>query len=106
MRIIISGLDLDQIHLVTIEMHALSEGCQIILQITAAEVSAKPYPYVVKQDIFEPTFFSALAADFPGRAIFEDQVANNGLVGSRTGSGFDIYRGDASPDALTGRSSA
>ncbi|GGI84391.1 hypothetical protein GCM10007973_21180 [Polymorphobacter multimanifer] len=77
-----------------------------MLQITKSDVVAAPFPHVVKQDIIDPSLFAALRADFPGVSVFKEQIATNGLVGSRTGSGFDIYRGDPHFTALTERSAA
>jgi hypothetical protein len=77
-----------------------------MLTITRDDVVAAPFPHVIKQDILPPDLFAALAADFPRVDIFETQRGDNGAVGSRTGSGFDIYRGDPSFEALTARSPA
>lgn len=77
-----------------------------MLNITREDVVATPFPHVVKQDILPPDLFAALAADFPQVDIFEGQRSENGNVGSRTGSGFDIYRGDPSFETLTQRSKA
>ena len=77
-----------------------------MLAISRSDVVAKPFPHVIKQDILPPDVFAALRADFPDTSIFEDQVSLNGKVGSRTGSGFDLYRGDPSYEALLQRSNA
>ncbi|WP_419815420.1 2OG-Fe(II) oxygenase family protein [Glacieibacterium sp.] len=77
-----------------------------MLTITRDDVVAAPFPHVIKQDILPPDLFAALAADFPRAEIFETQRGSNGSVGSRTGSGFDIYRGDPSFETLTARSPA
>ncbi len=77
-----------------------------MLNATRDDVVAKPFPHVIKQDILPPALFASLAADFPGSDIFEGQRGEHGNVGSRTGSGFDIYRGDPSFEALTARSPA
>ena len=53
-----------------------------------------------------PKFFEALLADFPTADIFAGQQAAHGAGGSRTGTGFDLYRGDDAYEALTGRSEA
>ena len=50
--------------------------------------------------------FEALRADFPTEDVFTGQQSSHGATGSRTGSGFDIYRGDGAYDALTSRSKA
>ncbi len=77
-----------------------------MLQISAKDVQADPFPHVVKQGILPDDIFAALRADFPGTATFSDQSATHGAASSRTGSGFDIYRGDSAFDSLTGRSEA
>jgi hypothetical protein len=50
--------------------------------------------------------FEALRADFPAANVFESQQNAHGKVGSRTGTGFDLYRGDDAYAALLARSSA
>ena len=77
-----------------------------MLNIKRQDVVADPFPHVIKQDVLPPELFARLAADFPGEAIFADQKAQHGGAGSRTGNGFDIYRGDPSFDTLTERSPA
>jgi hypothetical protein len=77
-----------------------------MLQISKADVAASPFPHVIKQDILPPEFFAALRADFPGAEVFEGQKTAHGAVGSRTGNGFDLYRGDVAYNALTARSEA
>jgi hypothetical protein len=77
-----------------------------ILAISRTDVVAEPFPHVVKENILPPPLFEALRADFPGTRIFQEQVAENGTAGSRTGSGFDIYRGDPAYLGLVERSAA
>lgn len=77
-----------------------------MLNITRADVVAEPYPHVVKQGILPDELFQRLRADFPTAQIFEGSRSEHGKAGSRTGSGFDIYRGDPQFDALTSRSPA
>lgn len=77
-----------------------------MLQITRDDVVAEPFPHVVKQGILPADLFAELSADFPEASIFEDQKSTSGTSGSRTGSGFDIYRGDGAFQTLTARSPA
>jgi hypothetical protein len=77
-----------------------------MLNISRADVVAEPFPHVVKQDILPPELFARLKADFPTEAIFEGQKQQYGRTGSRTGSGFDIYRGDPSFETLVAASPA
>src|SRR5258708_1665349 len=77
-----------------------------MLQIRSADVVAKPFPHVIKDGLFSPETFRALKADFPDTSVFEDQSISHGGAGSRTGSGFDIYRGDGAFGSLTARSTA
>jgi hypothetical protein len=77
-----------------------------MLQISKADVVGDPFPHVIKQDILPPRFFDALLADFPTADIFEGQKTAHGAVGSRTGTGFDLYRGDNAYVALTSKSDA
>ena len=77
-----------------------------MLQVTREDVVAEPFPHVVKQGILPDHLFAALRADFPAASTFEGQKSESGTSGSRTGSGFDIYRGDSNFDALTARSPA
>ncbi len=77
-----------------------------MLQISAEDVVSEPFPHVIKQDILPPELFARLRADFPSAANFDGQKAESGTEGSRTGSGFDIYRGDSGFDALVARSPA
>jgi hypothetical protein len=77
-----------------------------MLQIRPADVVATPFPHVVKDGIFAPEVFRALKADFPDTSVFQGQSSSHGGAGSRTGSGFDIYRGDGAFDNLTAKSKA
>lgn len=77
-----------------------------MLAISREDVVAKPFPHVIKDGILPPDFYKALRADFPTSAQFEEVRQAHGRTGSRTGSGFDIYRGEPEFRALTGRSEA
>ena len=79
-----------------------------MLNLTKADVANSPFPHAVKQGILPEARFRALKADFPRADVFAEQHAASGGLGSRVGkdTGFDIYRGDASYDALTARSQA
>lgn len=76
------------------------------LNVTAADVVTDPFPHVISEQILDPDLFARLRADYPTAQNFEDQKSETGLKGSRTGQGFDIYRGDASYDQLVARSDA
>lgn len=78
----------------------------LMLAITSADVVADPFPHVVKQGILPDDLFQALRAEFPSTGVFKDQKGAHGTAGSRTGSGFDVYRGDAAFTDLTARSEA
>ena len=77
-----------------------------MLQISRQDVVAQPFPHVIKQGILPEALFDRLRADFPGAATFTNQKSESGTAGSRTGSGFDIYRGDSGFDAMVQRSTA
>lgn len=77
-----------------------------MLRITSDDVVADPFPHVVKQGILPDDLFQALRADFPNAGVFKDQKDAHGNAGSRTGSGFDVYRGDDAFTSLVGRSPA
>ncbi len=77
-----------------------------MLQVSRQDVVADPFPHVIKQDILPPALFARLRADFPDETVFTGQKNESGSAGSRTGSGFDIYRGDSGFDALVARSPA
>lgn len=77
-----------------------------MLNISASDVVADPYPHVISNQILDPSIYAALRADYPDSSIFEDQKSETGMTGSRTGQGFDIYRGDSSYDSLISRSEA
>ena len=77
-----------------------------MLQITSSDVVAAPYPHVVKDGILPADLYKALRADFPDAGVFKGQSSSHGQAGSRTGSGFDVYRGDEAFTALTERSAA
>lgn len=71
-----------------------------MLNISKKDVVAEPFPHVISEQVLEPSLFAALRKDYPTAAIFEGEKARSGMVGSRTGQGFDIYRGDSAYDAL------
>jgi hypothetical protein len=77
-----------------------------MLQVSREDVVSEPFPHVIKQDILPPELFARLRADFPDESVFAGQKDESGTAGSRTGSGFDIYRGDSAFDALVARSPA
>lgn len=79
-----------------------------MLQITAADVVAEPYPHVVSDAILPPALFARLKAEYPDASIFESTAAATGSAGSRAGkgTGFDVYRGDKAYDELMDRSPA
>jgi hypothetical protein len=77
-----------------------------MLQISKADVATDPFPHVIKQDILPPALFDALRRDFPGPEVFAEQQTAHGNAGSRTGTGFDLYRGDPAYDTMTARSDA
>lgn len=77
-----------------------------MLNVTAADVKTSPFPHVLSNQILDPDFYKALRADYPTAAIFEDQKSETGMTGSRTGQGFDIYRGDTAYDTLIKSSEA
>jgi len=69
-----------------------------MLNVTKQNVSPKPFPHAVVEQILEPSFYARLKADFPKLS----GQSGDGGVGSRVGKGkgFDIYRGDAAYDQL------
>ncbi len=77
-----------------------------MLQVSRQDVVSDPFPHVIKQGILPDALFARLRADFPDESVFAGQKGESGTSGSRTGSGFDIYRGDSSFDALVARSDA
>lgn len=79
-----------------------------MLSISRQDVNSAPFPHVVKQGILDAELFTRMRADFPTSQLFESQHAETGSTGSRVGSGtgFDIYRGDAEYDRLISGSSA
>jgi 2OG-Fe(II) oxygenase superfamily len=77
-----------------------------MLQISSADVVSQPFPHVIKQGILAPSFFAELKAAFPDAGVFKDQSSAHGAAGSRTGSGYDLYRGDGAFSNLTGQSKA
>lgn len=79
-----------------------------MLNFTKSDVVDLPFPHAVKQGILPADFYSELKADFPREAVFAEQHAESSGMGSRTGrdTGFDIYRGDESYNALIKHSAA
>lgn len=65
-----------------------------MLMISQADVASSPFPHVIKQGILPEDLFAELRASFPRATTFEQQKQVSGSAGSRTGNGFDIYRGD------------
>lgn len=77
-----------------------------MLNISSDDVNVDPFPHVISNQILDPDFYARLRADYPTASIFEDQKSETGLGGSRTGQGFDIYRGDTAYEALIKQSDA
>jgi len=79
-----------------------------MLQVTAQDVVASPFPHVVSDAILAPDLFAGLKADFPDALFFESAAGDTGSSGSRAGkgTGFDIYRGDSAYDRLIATSAA
>lgn len=77
-----------------------------MLQISSEDVVAEPFPHVVKQGILPEDLYRALRRDFPAAGVFKAQSDAYGTAGSRTGSGYDLYRGDDAFSELTARSPA
>lgn len=77
-----------------------------LLNLTRDDVAAEPFPHVVSESILPPDLFARLKADYPDASAFAGQVSEHKAAGSRTGNGFDIYRGDEAYDALVRRSPA
>lgn len=77
-----------------------------MLTISRTDVVSDPFPHVVKQDILPADLFAQLRADFPQAETFAEQKRINGTAGSRTGNGFDVYRGDPLYSSLATQSPA
>lgn len=77
-----------------------------LLNVSRADVVQAPFPHVISDAILPADLFARLKADFPDASVFAGQAETHGNTGSRTGQGFDIYRGDASYAALMARSEA
>lgn len=77
-----------------------------MLQVSRGDVTQSPFPHVVSDTILDPAVYRALRRDFPSAEVFAELSVGVGKEGSRTGSGFDLYRGDAAYAALTERSGA
>lgn len=77
-----------------------------MLNISQSDVVVEPFPHVVSEEVLEPSLYTALRADYPATDAFEDQKKVTGLSGSRTGQGFDIYRGEDAYNRLIASSEA
>lgn len=79
-----------------------------MLNVSASDVKTAPFPHVISNAILPPDLYRRLKADWPTQAEFEQAAADSGSTGSRAGkdSGFDIYRGDPTYDAVLARSAA
>lgn len=77
-----------------------------MLNVTHDDVKTDPYPHVISEQILDPAFYAELRKDYPTAQTFECQKSKTGLSGSRTGQGFDIYRGDPTYDKLVATSKA
>jgi len=77
-----------------------------LLNLSKADVAREPFPHAVSNTILPPDLFARLKADYPDASTFADQVSTHKASGTRTGNGFDVYRGDEAYDALIKRSSA
>ncbi len=77
-----------------------------MLNVSAAQVVADPFPHVVSEQMLPPDLFAKLQSDYSSREWFDEQLALTGTGGSRTGAGFDIYRGDVANDRLIASSPA
>jgi hypothetical protein len=84
----------------------LSVGNRSLLNVSRSDVVQTPFPHVVSESILPADLFARLKADFPDASVFAGQVEAHGNTGSRTGKGFDVYRGDTSYAALMSRSEA
>jgi hypothetical protein len=76
-----------------------------MLTVTKRDVVADPFPHIVSEQMIEPALYTRLRADYPDASIFEEQKSMSS-AGSRTGQGFDIYRGDDAYARLIERSEA
>lgn len=78
-----------------------------MFNVSRSDVQADPFPHILKSGFLDQGFYDSLKKDFPGTEIFEGQKSQHGSGdGSRTGQGFDIYRGDGAYDALVAQSEA
>jgi 2OG-Fe(II) oxygenase superfamily len=71
-----------------------------VFKIGKNDVTTSPFPHVISSDFLDPEIYDALRSDFPNPDIFEEQQSEFGQKGSRTGHGFDIYRGDTAYSEL------
>lgn len=77
-----------------------------MLNLSKSDVVSTPFPHVMSDALLDESIYGKLRADYPDASIFGEQMAMTGKSGSRTGSGFDIYRGDAAYDRLVADSAA
>jgi hypothetical protein len=70
------------------------------------DVVTDPFPHIISPSVLDPSFYQALRKDFPSATTFDEQKQESGVKGSRTGQGFDIYRGDQRYDDLVKSSEA
>lgn len=77
-----------------------------MLNISPSEVVEKPFPHVISDQLLDPDLYKALKADFPREDVFNQQKSKFSNIGSRTGQGFDIYRGDSAYSTLIESSKA
>lgn len=82
------------------------DGSQLLLNVSRRQVVQAPFPHVISDAILPPDLFARLKADYPDASVFEGQQEAHGKAGSRTGNGFDIYRGESSYATLMARSAA
>lgn len=78
-----------------------------MFNVSKQDVQTAPFPHILKEGFLDQDFYERLKKDFPGDEIFEGQRSQHGAgTGSRTGQGFDIYRGDAAYENLIKTSEA
>jgi hypothetical protein len=77
-----------------------------LLPITSTTLREDPFPHLLLEEALPEDLFRELKANYPTDSDFVAQRERTGLRGSRTGNGFDIYRGDRGYDDLLARSPA
>lgn len=82
------------------------DGRRLLLNVSRSDVVQAPFPHVISDAILPPDLFARLKADYPDASVFSGQQEAHGKAGSRTGNGFDIYRGEQSYATLMARSDA